>query len=185
MVDMFGANAQANHDDFLSYPGKNDRAMPDELLLGLSPTYRLYPCAEDSWVFLALVTDADRTKFEGALEEAGLEAPATAQLADAGPETIELLTALFAQKPADDWQQLFAAAGVGCLRADGLLPSSFWLKNEQVSALGLTAAVEHPEWGSYRRHGPLLHFDGLAPDLKPPPLAGQHNDELLRQLGET
>jgi crotonobetainyl-CoA:carnitine CoA-transferase CaiB-like acyl-CoA transferase len=184
MVDMFGANAQANYDDFLSYPGKASRAMPDELLLGLSPTYRLYPCAEDSWVFLALVTDADRTKFAGTLNEAGIEAPAAEQLAAAGQETVEQLSALFAQKPADDWQQLFGAAGVGCLRADGLLPSRFWLENEQASALGLTAAVAHPEWGSYRRHGPLLHFDGLMPDLKPPPLAGQHNDELLKELGE-
>jgi crotonobetainyl-CoA:carnitine CoA-transferase CaiB-like acyl-CoA transferase len=184
MVDMFGANAQANHDDFLSYPGKASRVMPDELLLGLSPTYRLYACAEDSWVFLALVTDADRTKFVSTLNEAGIEAPAAEQLAAVGQETVEQLSALFAQKPADDWQQLFTAAGVGCLRADGLLPSGFWLENEQASALGLTAAVTHPEWGSYRRHGPLLHFDGLTPGLKPPPLAGQHNDELLKELGE-
>ncbi len=54
LVDMFGANAYANADDFLHYPGKPDRLMPDDQLLGLSPQYRLYPCAEDSWVFLAI-----------------------------------------------------------------------------------------------------------------------------------
>ena len=183
MVDMFGANAQANHDDFLSYPGKPNRAMPDELLLGLSPTYRLYPCAKDTWVFLALVTDGDRARFISALTGSGIEPPAADQLASGGAALSERLIALFAEKPADEWQRLFAGAGVGCVRADGLLPSSFWLEDEQASALELTATVEHPEWGSYRRHGPLLRFDGLKANLKPPPLAGQHNDEILKELG--
>ena len=43
--------------------------------------------------------------------------------------------------------------------------------------------VEHPRWGPYRRHGPLLQFDRIAPDLNPPPLAGQHNAEVLAGLG--
>ena len=34
-VDMLGANAYANSDDFLSYPGKSDRALPDAGLHGL------------------------------------------------------------------------------------------------------------------------------------------------------
>ena len=41
-MDMFGANAYANHDDFLNYPGKKPRALADDLMHGLSPTYRLY-----------------------------------------------------------------------------------------------------------------------------------------------
>ncbi len=175
MVDMFGANAQANHDDFLTYPGKPDRAMPDELLLGLSPTYRLYRCAEESWIFLALVSDREQARFEAALTETGISPP---------ERTTEALEALFADRSADDWQALFVPAGVGCVRADGLLPSLFWLEDGQADALGLTATVEHPEWGSYRRHGPLLRFDGLEPDLQPPPLAGQHNDEVLNELQE-
>ena len=47
LIDMFGANAYANHDDFLAYPGKPPRVMPDEGLHGLHPTYRLYAAAEE------------------------------------------------------------------------------------------------------------------------------------------
>lgn len=182
MVDMFGANAQANHDDFLSYPGKAARAMPDEMLHGLSPTYRLYRCGDDSWVFLALLTERERERFRNALENAGITPPEPNLLAAGTEETVQSLTDLFARKPADDWQQLFIPAGVGCLRADGPLPSRFWLDDPQANALGLTVPVEHPDWGSYRRHGALLRFDGLAPDLLPPPLAGQHNAALLAEL---
>ncbi len=183
LVDMFGANAQANHDDFLSYPGKADRGMPDEMLLGLSPTYRLYPCADDSWVFLALITDIERQRFVDVLEQSAVTPPSAEQLTAGTEEAVQLLTVLFAQKPAADWQRLLTTAGVGCVQADGLLPSRFWLEDPQSQALELTTPVVHPEWGTYRRHGPLVRFDGLAPDLAPPPLAGQHNDELLAELG--
>ncbi len=182
MVDMFGANAQANHDDFLTYPGKADRFMPDEQLLGLSPTYRLYPCAQDSWVFLALVTANDRTRFVAALTDAGLTPPTLEQLAAADHETAALLSTLFAGKPAAVWQEILTTAGVGCVQADGPLPSNFWLEDTQSRALELTASVEHPEWGAYRRHGPLVRFSGATPDLAPPPLAGQHTDAVLQSL---
>ena len=183
MVDMFGANAQANQDDFLSYPGKSDRAMPDDQLLGLSPTYRLYACADDSWVFLALVTAADRNRFAATLTEAGFTTPSAEQLASADEQVTQALETLFTQQSADAWQTLSIAAGIGCLRADGPLPSTFWLENNQAQALGLTTPVVHPEWGDYQRHGPLLHFDAQSASLKPPPLAGQHSDEVLNELG--
>ena len=71
LVDMFGANAQANHDDFLSYPGKAQRALPDAQLLGLAATYRLYHCADDHWVFLALLSEREKQRFMTALADAG------------------------------------------------------------------------------------------------------------------
>jgi crotonobetainyl-CoA:carnitine CoA-transferase CaiB-like acyl-CoA transferase len=75
LVDMFGANAYANHDDFLAYPGKAARALPDPLLYGLSASYRLYRCARDQWVFLALTSEREFQRFSAELMEAGLMAP--------------------------------------------------------------------------------------------------------------
>ncbi|MEJ2086958.1 MAG: hypothetical protein P8Y69_00415, partial [Gammaproteobacteria bacterium] len=128
---------------FLSYPGKPDRARPDERLLGLGPTDRLYQCGDEGWVFLALVSRREKERFI----------------------------------------KTVAAAGLGCLRADGPLPATFWLEDPQAQALSLTAPVEHPDWGPYRRHGPLAFFNRAEPVLGPPPLAGQHNDEVLGALG--
>ena len=56
LVDMLCANAYANADDFLDYPGKPHRPLPDVDLHGLSPTYRLFCCSDKRWVFLALIT---------------------------------------------------------------------------------------------------------------------------------
>ena len=43
MVDMFGANAYANADDFVRYPGKEARSLPDAVCMD-SVLDRLYEC---------------------------------------------------------------------------------------------------------------------------------------------
>ena len=57
-VDMFGANAYANWDDFLTYEGKPERPAVDVDGFGVSPLHRLYRCA-DGWVFLMIVNDRE------------------------------------------------------------------------------------------------------------------------------
>jgi crotonobetainyl-CoA:carnitine CoA-transferase CaiB-like acyl-CoA transferase len=182
-VDMFGANAYANSDDFLAWPGKPPRALPDAGLHGLGATYRLYRCAGDEWVFLALLTSRERATFARTLAAAGVAAPAPEVLAAGGEAAAGALGALFATRPAQYWDDLLSAAGIGCVRADGPPPSEFWLNDPQSQALGLTAPAEHPRYGPYRRHGRVVTFDGDPPPPGPPPLAGQHNDALLRARG--
>jgi crotonobetainyl-CoA:carnitine CoA-transferase CaiB-like acyl-CoA transferase len=41
----------------------------------------------------------------------------------------------------------------------------------------------HPVWGAYDRHGANVTFGGRQPQLKPPPTAGQHGNELLAEIG--
>lgn len=182
-IDMFGANAYANSDDFLSYPGKPKRAMPDEQLLGLSATYQLYSCANEQWVFLALTNKDERGRFIDVLSANGIPALSAQLLAADSTETRAALTELFALHDADFWQCLMVGAGIGCVRANGNVPSEFWLSDSQADALDLTVAVEHPLWGNYRRHGPMALFDGKTQALSGPPLSGQHNNELLLQSG--
>jgi crotonobetainyl-CoA:carnitine CoA-transferase CaiB-like acyl-CoA transferase len=182
-IDMFGANAYANFDDFLSYPGKPTRAMPDEGLHGLSATYRLYPCAGKQWIFLALTNEIERRRFVDTLLEAGIDAP-TLEVLTAGEEPAsDALIKLFASQDANFWEDLLASIGIGCVRADGSLPSEFWLHDAQPKALELCPQIEHPTWGNYRRHGPTVLFDGSCPNLGPPPFAGQHNEEVLSGYG--
>lgn len=183
LVDMFGANAYANHDDFLAYRDKPGRALPDEALLGLSATYRLYRCAGDQWVFLALVGERERRRFVETLDQAGIQPPTLDLLAAGGTEAGEALAALLAERDADEWERLLGGAGIGCARADRHLPSEFWLQAPQARALGLATGAEHPAWGSYRRHGPMVRFDRQEPTLGGPPLAGQHNEAVLRARG--
>ena len=64
-----------------------------------------------------------------------------------------------------------------------MAPGEFWLKDEQVRLMGFNADVMHPSLGAYKRHGPLVQFDGETSGLTGPPLAGQHNQEVLNQCG--
>ncbi|MBT3428063.1 MAG: hypothetical protein HOL98_15305 [Gammaproteobacteria bacterium] len=181
LVDMFIANAYANADDFLSYKGKPARAMPDADLHGLSPIYRLYPCADQQWVFLGLNSAIDIEIFCSALEAADISAPSPEQMRAGDKHLTETLTRLFARKNAREWQTLLGP--LGCVQADGLAPNQFWTENEHAKAMDLTAEAEHPTLGSYRRHGPIVTFDGKQQSLKGPPLAGQHNEEVLSEIG--
>ena len=181
LMDMFGANAWANHDDFLDYPGKASRPMLDELGHGFSPTWRLYRCADDQWVFLGLMTSREHKRFPELVKGAGYELPEFDGLSD--DELTETLEMLFAAQSADAWQELLAREGIGCVRADGNPPQAFWLEDAQATAMGLTQPIQHPVWGGYRRHGRGVTFGGQTSALKPPPLAGQHGAEILAELG--
>ena len=183
LVDMFGANAYANSDDFLTFPGKPDRALPDAELLGLSATYRLYHCSGDEWIFLAMTNEKEYRLFFDVLSGAGIQAPALEVLQAGGQTVSDALETLFVGNDSAFWENLLASAGVGCVRANAITPREFWLTDPQSIALGLTAETEHPLWGTYRRHGRQVMFDGGGQRLGPPPVAGQHNAEVLLEQG--
>ncbi len=184
-MDMFGANAYANHDDFLTYQGKPQRALTDELMLGLNPTYRLYECANQEWVFLALVSAREKIRFKEILSNAGIENDQIS-FGDTDPlASIEKLEALFRNRSAEDWEELLAPHGIGCVRADGHAPSQFWLEDEQVQTINLTKSTSYPGWGNYKRHGPTALFNCGVDHLKPAPSGGEHSEEILSELGYT
>ncbi len=138
-VDMFGANAYANFDDFFDYPGKRARVYPDAGGFGLSGLRRLYRCAT-GWVFVS-VPPADAEAFDAALAELS------------GTRDADR-TARFERLSAEQWVVELGARGFACVRADTGLPA------ECVAEEGLTVEAMATEWGTYRRHAPLLAFHG-------------------------
>ena len=182
LIDMFGANAYANYDDFIAYAGKPERTMPDAGLHGLHPTYRLYAAAEEQWVFLAIPEEKERRHFVECLSALGMAVDSS--ILDGNDEaTVQHLSEIFLRKDAEFWEAQLATQGVGCVRADRYNPVEFWWHDPQVHALELTQPTEHPAWGAYDRHGANVTFGGRQPQLQPPPTAGQHGDELLAEIG--
>ena len=160
-LDMFGANAYANWDDFISYPGKPERPVVDKGILGLGPWCRLYEC-KSGWVFL-YVEDDDARKRLGANDEAALEAK-------------------FRTDDADAWEARLNGDGIACVRADAHWPAQFLLDDPHARAEELVVTAEHAEWGEYKRQGPLVRFErgGSYPGSC---LAGEHSVKLLEELG--
>jgi crotonobetainyl-CoA:carnitine CoA-transferase CaiB-like acyl-CoA transferase len=183
LIDMFGANAYANQDDFLDYPGKPERLQPDAGLHGLTPTYRLYNCAEGQWVFLALLSEKEKTNFSNTLKNAGIGSAADIDWHADHASLTQQLSSVFQLYNAAYWQTLLVPAGVACVPASGHAPNTFWLNDDQVSACGFIAPAKHPQWGDYFRHGPMVKFDGKTQSLGSAPIAGADNSQILKSLG--
>lgn len=160
-VDMFGANAYANWDDFLSYPGKPERPPLDDQGLGLSPHQRLYQ-ARDGWVFVFAAEDAD-------LMELGTADPAE-------------LEALFRSRDVASWTGALTGPAVYCVPADAGWPADFLLTGELAKTEELVVPANHPQWGDYLRHGPMLRF-GADRSYPGPSLPGDASVALLTELG--
>ena len=185
-VSMLCANGYANADDFLSYEGKPDRPQIDAGLFGIGPLRRLYR-ARDGWVCLSMVDDewadlctaAERPDL--ATDEQFRDAASREHNAEPLAEALEQL---FVTRDADEWERRLILAGVGCVRADGYANAGqFFLNNEQMRANGFGSVVNHRVLGEYQRWGPLVTFSRTPGSYGPGVLAGEHTDDLLREVG--
>ncbi len=177
-VDMFGANAWANADDFISYAGKPPRLSPDADLYGLNATWRLYPTAE-GWVFLGLATEQEWERFRDLVARPDLDAAREAGDVEVG----SALAALFAERPADAWEALLASEGLGCVRADAAPVHEFIAWDDHVAANGMRVPTSNVNYGPYERYGPLIAFSENMLEPGGFPLAGQQGDAILEELG--
>ncbi len=168
-IDMFGANAYANWDDFLSYEGKAERPPVDKDGYGLNALYRLYKCAE-GWVFLGVVNDREKSALRDAL---GIDLESS--------NLASLLEATFTQKSAEAWEAELTPLGIGCVVADDSAPPTWFLKDEHVKAERLLVPAEHPDWGDYYRLGPMVEFDPTV-DYAGAEAAGGSTVTLLQEL---
>jgi len=185
-INMQVANGWANADDFLAYDGKPKRAPIDDELHGLGALYRLYPTA-DGWVFLAAPSSADFARLVAVDDFAALggderfAAPADRKAND--DALIDAASAIFASGTADEWESKLTAAGVGCVRADGIAVDRFMADDPHMVQNGWAPFVEHARFGRVRRWGPIVTVGGLNPDYGAAPLAGEHTDALLSEIG--
>ena len=174
LVDMFGANAYANWDDFLRYDGKPERPSVDREGYGIGPLCRLYRCAV-GWVFLQIETESEWRRLS---DELGLEIPRN------DPDLEQTLSGVFASASAVDFERRLAPFGVGCVVADGPAPAEFLLTDEHAKTEELVVSTAHPDWGEYLRHGPMVRFGAGAP-MRGPDRAGGSTTEILAELGYT
>ena len=145
-LDMLGANAYANADDFVRYRGKPPRMEPDADLYGTGPLSRLYRCRDDSWIYLGLHLEKEWRQFCRRIGSPDLAEDGRFSSREGRAIHSEALSALLADlfhgENAEHWEAEMTVLGLGCVRADGPLPPQFWLTDEHVSRNELTARVD-------------------------------------------
>ena len=137
--------------------------------------------AVDGWIAVAAANDGLYSRLCTAIERPDLAADeryATneARVLNREPLIAEL-QAVFAGRSTDDWERLLLAAGVpaGKIRGVGEALSTGQAR---------TGRVDHPTAGAVELVGPPFEFESATlGTVTPPPLLGQHTDEVFRELG--
>lgn len=95
-------------------------------------------------------------------------------------ELIPLLAERLAQRDADEWVEIFVAAGIPAGPIN--FPDQI-LADEQILSRGMVVELEHPLLGLVRSIGnPITASDRGPTYRRPPPLLGEHNDEIRSEL---
>ena len=147
--------------------------------------YRAYK-TQDSMIAVACLTPVLRRKMADAM---GLKDPrherSIPRDSDEGKqvavEFADAVTARMVEKTTDEWLHVFDAAGVpaGPVKKVSEMP-----EDPQVLANDLVVEFEHPVAEKVALVGPLFKMSETPTAAQaPPPTLGQHNDEILRDLG--
>ena len=160
-LDMFGANAYANFDDFLLQEKASSRVALDADYLGKGPYHQLYQCKK-GWLFVGLNSEAEQQQFH---EVVG-------NFAD------------LANFSSQEWEQKLLPLGLGCIQADGPTPGKR-MQAEHFVASELAVKFTHPLHGAGLRHGAMSEWPELQRTLQGPCEAGDSTDALMSELGFT
>lgn len=174
-------------DDFLSYPGKPPRPLPDSGQHGLGALYRLYETS-DGWVFLACVRPDEWDRLAGALG-AGLaddprfsDPPSRAAHDDA---LSDRLAATMRTRSTAEWEVLLAPRDVACVRADDTWPRFLYGDGGHPGSVDPSMVVEYqvPGVGAVRHTGAAVDLSATPATIGDLEGLGQSSVELLCAAG--
>jgi len=140
----------------------------------------------DSWIIVAVGNDS---QFRNFVKAGNREALADDPRFASNPARIEhraalipLLAEMVKEKTKAQWITLLEAAGVPCGPINNLQEV---FENEQVIARGIEMHVPHPTAGTMKLVASPMRLSKTPVEVRmPPPLLGQHTDEVLRdELG--
>ena len=144
--------------------------------------YNTYP-TKDLWLIIAIITNETWARFrdmmaiEALMDEAFDLQPGRLAAKDFIEEK---LSARLKQESCDFWLDKLAEVKIPCAPVNDLEHA---LNDVQVQARKMVVTVAHPEGGEVQMPGNPVKMSETGEDTyAPPPLLGQHTDEILRDL---
>lgn len=187
-TSMLSSVAHAISEACVDYAGRPAPATADHDLFGLHALYRLYPCT-DEWIFLAAPHDGEWKRLTSALP-GGAALAADPRFADPaaraahGADLAAALGAIFATRPAADWETTLRAADVACVvAARGPVDARFQDAGEAGEQCGLITQSRHPILDEIPRLKPLWRFSRAGTVAGDAGLVGQHTAQVLADFG--
>lgn len=96
-------------------------------------------------------------------------------------EVVEIISKVIATKAMDAWLDILDKAGVPC---GPIYTIDRIFADPQVQARGMLVELDHPKCGKIKVTGVPIKFSQTPAEVKtPPPVLGQHNEEILKELG--
>jgi crotonobetainyl-CoA:carnitine CoA-transferase CaiB-like acyl-CoA transferase len=143
---------------------------------GLGGFYRLYECADATWLFLAAPEPDQRKRLADVLGEPGLATDPEADAAD-------LMMGRFREQPASAWCSALDAAGVPVERVNESFCRELF-DDPEAHGLGLVAETWAEAVGRFEDPGLLVHHSENPGIIQRGPcMCGEHTREILREIG--
>ena len=120
LTTMLSSTANALAEVMLDYEGMPSALSSDPGMYGFNALYRIYE-TPDNWVFLAACSDRDWRRLTEALGENGARVAADPRFGDAAARSAnddalaDLLSGIFRQHSAADWEAYMVERGVACV----------------------------------------------------------------------
>lgn len=148
--------------------------------LGAAPCYNIYRCQDGRLLSLGIIEPHFWARFCGLIKRPDLQ-PAQWPEAEAAQRQFAQLEALFLTRPREEWTGLLAAADIPAAPVNSMKEA---FAHPQMRAREMLQTIEHPVEGAIPQLGFPVKFSGTPARMNtPPPLLGQHNEEILSTLG--
>jgi len=185
-TSMVNSTAHMNAAYTVQRPGCPPPPSVDGGLNGFTALYRIYDAAEGV-VFLAAPSDREFARLADALGRPELAADPrfATRKARQGNDAplVDVLSDIFASRTAAEWEQALLSEGVGLVEVAQMTPEAVMIDTPLGREMDLITDVVDPTWDETTRQGVHVLLSRSATQAKPAVLAGQHTDEILRELG--
>jgi crotonobetainyl-CoA:carnitine CoA-transferase CaiB-like acyl-CoA transferase len=148
--------------------------------LGGAPCYNIYRCADGRYLSLGVIEAHFWTRFCALIDRLEFVADQWPE-GDARQQQFQALSAIFLTRPRDEWAAVLAQADIPAAPVNSMQEA---FAHPQMQQREMLQQIDHPVEGTIPQLGfPVKFSETPARMVSPPPLLGQHNEEILAALG--